>query len=298
MAPLLPLTLDELLTTTRAVRTRLDLSRPVEREVVLECLAIAQQAPTASNMQNWHFIVVTDAEKRAALAELYRKGWEHYVTMPIAAPNLRFTNPAHTAMQARIMASLPSFIEHFHEIPVYVIPCLSGRCEGQPALIQSAMWGTIAPAAWSFMLAARARGLGTLWTSLHLLFEEEAAHLLGIAYADVMQACLIPVAYTQGTHFKPGWREPLDTIVHWETWSWLRVFTSANTAHLGHRGGQEREPRVVPSEKYAACRGSVSDGMRMIPACFARALQRCSSRIYMHFLLTFQGVMPVSKTRN
>jgi len=218
MAPLLPLTLDELLTTTRAVRTRLDLSRPVEREVVLECLAIAQQAPTASNMQNWHFIVVTDAEKRAALAELYRKGWEHYVTMPIAAPNLHFTNPAHTAMQARIMASLPSFIEHFHEIPVYVIPCLSGRCEGQPALIQSAMWGTIAPAAWSFMLAARARGLGTLWTSLHLLFEEEAAHLLGIAYADVMQACLIPVAYTQGTHFKPGWREPLDTIVHWETW--------------------------------------------------------------------------------
>jgi nitroreductase len=139
-----------------AVRTRLDLSRPVEREVVLECLAIAQQAPSASNMQNWHFMVVTDAGKRAALAELYRKGWEHYLTMPIAAPNLHFTNPAHTAMQARIMASLPSFIEHFHEIPVYVIPCLSGRCEGQPALIQSAMWGTIAPAAWSFMLAARA----------------------------------------------------------------------------------------------------------------------------------------------
>jgi len=218
MAALLPLTLDELLTTTRAVRTRLDLRRPVEREVVLECLAIAQQAPSASNMQNWHFLVVTDAGKRAALAALYRKGWEHYVTMPIAAPNLHFANPAHMAMQARIMASLPSFIEHFHEIPVYVIPCLSGRCEGQPALIQSAMWGTIAPAAWSFMLAARARGLGTVWTSLHLLFEEEAAHVLGIAYADVMQACLIPVAYTQGTHFKPGWREPLDTIVHWETW--------------------------------------------------------------------------------
>ena len=218
MAALLPLTLDELLTTTRAVRTRLDLHRPVEREVVLECLAIAQQAPSASNMQNWHFLVVTDAGKRAALAELYRKRWEHYLTMPIAAPNLHFANPAHTAMQARIMASLPSFIEHFHEIPVYVIPCLSGRCEGQPALVQSAMWGTIAPAAWSFMLAARARGLGTVWTCLHLFLEEEAAQVLGIPYAEVMQACLIPVAYTQGTRFKPGWREPLDTIIHWETW--------------------------------------------------------------------------------
>jgi nitroreductase len=218
MAPLLPLTLDELLTTTRAVRKRLDLSRPVEREVILECLAIAQQAPTASNMQNWHFMVVTDPGKRAALAEIYRKGWDRYVTMPIAVPNLHFANPAHEAMQTRIMATVPPFIEHFHDIPVYVIPCFSGRSEGQPAVIQSALWGTIAPAAWSFMLAARARGLGTVWTCLHLFFEEQAAQVLGIPYAEVMQACLITVAYTQGTRFKPGWREPLDTMVHWETW--------------------------------------------------------------------------------
>ena len=218
MAPLLPLTLDELLTTTRAVRKRLDLSRPVEREVILECLAIAQQAPTASNMQNWHFVVVTDPGKRAALAKIYRKGWDLYLTMPNAAPNLHFANPAHDAMHTRIMATVPPFIEHFHDIPVYVIPCLSGRSDGQPAVIQSALWGTIAPAAWSFMLAARARGLGTVWTSLHLFFEEEAAQVLGIPYAEVMQACLIPVAYTQGTRFKPGWREPLETMIHWETW--------------------------------------------------------------------------------
>jgi nitroreductase len=218
MAPLLPLTLDELLTTTRAVRKRLDLSRPVEREVILECLAIAQQAPTASNMQNWHFVVVTDPGKRAALAKIYRKGWDLYLTMPNAAPDLHFANPAHEAMHTRIMATVPPFIEHFHDIPVYVIPCLSGRSDGQPAVIQSALWGTIAPAAWSFMLAARARSLGTVWTSLHLFFEEEAAQVLGIPYAEVMQACLIPVAYTQGTRFKPGWREPLDTMVHWETW--------------------------------------------------------------------------------
>ena len=218
MATLLSLTLDELLTTTRAVRKRLDLSRPVEREVILECLAIAQQAPTASNMQNWHFVVVTDPGKRAALAEIYRKGWDVYLTMPIAAPNLHFANPAHEAMQTRIMTTVEPFIEHFHDIPVYVIPCLSGRSDGQPAVIQSALWGTIAPAAWSFMLAARARGLGTVWTCLHLFFEEEAAQVLGIPYAEVMQACLIPVAYTQGTRFKPGWREPLETMVHWETW--------------------------------------------------------------------------------
>ena len=218
MDPLLPLTLDELLTTTRAVRKRLDLSRPVEREVILECLAIAQQAPTASNMQNWHFVVVTDPGKRAALAKIYRKGWDLYLTMPNTAPNLHFANPAHNAMHTRIMATVPPFIEHFHDIPVYVIPCLSGRSDGQPAVMQSALWGTIAPAAWSFMLAARARGLGTVWTSLHLFFEEEAAQVLGIPHAEVMQACLIPVAYTQGTRFKPGWREPLDTMVHWETW--------------------------------------------------------------------------------
>jgi len=218
MATLLSLTLDELLTTTRAVRKRLDLNRPVEREVILECLAIAQQAPTASNMQNWHFVVVTDPGKRAALAEIYRKGWDVYLTMPIAAPNLHFANPAHEAMQTRIMTTVEPFIEHFHDIPVYVIPCLSGRSDGQPAVIQSALWGSIAPAAWSFMLAARARGLGTVWTCLHLFFEEEAAQVLGIPYAEVMQACLIPVAYTQGTRFKPGWREPLETMIHWETW--------------------------------------------------------------------------------
>jgi len=218
MAALLSLTLDELLTTTRAVRKRLDLSRPVEREVILECLAIAQQAPTASNMQNWHFVVVTDPGKRAALAEIYRKGWDVYLTMPIAAPNLHFAHPAHEAMQTRIMTTVEPFIEHFHDIPVYVIPCLSGRSDGQPAVIQSALWGSIAPAAWSFMLAARARGLGTVWTCLHLFFEEEAAQVLGIPYAEVMQACLIPVAYTQGTRFKPGWREPLETMIHWETW--------------------------------------------------------------------------------
>jgi nitroreductase len=231
MAKLLPLTLDELLTTTRSVRRRLDLTRPVEREVIEECLALALQAPTPSNMQNWHFMIVTDPSKRAVLADLYRKGREIYLTLPIAVPNLVFEDPQRNATQARVEASAQYLNAHLEQVPVHVIPCITGRTDGRstteqaamwgqlPALVQqSAQWGSIAPAAWSFMLAARARGLGTCWTSLHLFFEEEAAKLLGIPYAEVMQACLIPLAYTRGTEFKPGRRDPLNTVVHWESW--------------------------------------------------------------------------------
>jgi nitroreductase len=218
MANLEHLTPDELLTTTRAVRKRLDLTRPVKREVIEECLAIAQQAPTASNLQNWHFVVITNPSKRAALAALYRKSWGIYLTLLSAIPNLTFDDSTRNATQTRIYASAQYLVNHLHEVPVHVIPCILGRTEGQSIIMQSAQWGTIAPAAWSFMLAARARGLGTCWTSFHLLFEEEAAKILGIPYAEIMQACLIPVAYTKGTEFKPGPREPLQSMVHWETW--------------------------------------------------------------------------------
>ena len=233
MATLLPLTLDELLTTTRSVRRRLDLTRPVEREVIEECLALALQAPTPANRQNWHFVVVTDPRKRAALADLYRKGREIYLTLPIAVPNLVFEDPQRQATQARVEASAQYLNAHLEQVPVHVIPCITGRTDSRSLAAetatwgqipnleiahQSAQWGSIAPAAWSFMLAARARGLGTCWTSIHLLFEEEVAQLLGIPYAEVMQACLIPVAYTKGMAFKPGRREPLNTVVHWESW--------------------------------------------------------------------------------
>jgi nitroreductase len=241
MATQLPLTLDELLTTTRSVRRRLDLTRPVEREVIEECLALALQAPTGGNIQNWHFMIVTDPSKRAALAELYRKGRAIYVAQPFALPNLVFEDPQRNATQARVEASSQYLNTHLEQVPVHVIPCITGRTDGRSAMhnmtdsrllaeqaalserslaiaYQSAVWGSIAPAAWSFMLAARARGLGTCWTSLHLLFEEEAALLLGIPYAEVMQACLIPVAYTKGTEFKPARREPMSTVVHWESW--------------------------------------------------------------------------------
>ena len=216
--PALPLTPDELLSTTRAVRRRLDLTRPVEREVLEECLRLAQQAPTASNWQNWHFVVVTDPEKRAGLAELYRRGGESYLRRPSALPNLHFADPERQAQAARIWESAHYLLEHVREVPVHVIPCIQGRTDGLPAVSQASRWGSIVPAAWSFMLAARARGLGTAWTTFHLNYEQEAAELLGVPYAEIMQAALIPVAYTKGTDFKPARREPLGTMVQWDAW--------------------------------------------------------------------------------
>jgi len=207
---LLDLSPDELLSTTRAVRRRLDVSRPVEREVLEECFRLAQQAPTASFRQNWHFLVVTEPEGRAALGELWREGARAYVARPEHA--------SATGQLARILDAVRHLIEHIDEVPVHVIPCIEGRTEDEPTRVQSSKWASIIPAAWSFMLAARARGLGSVWTSFHLAREREAAELLGIPYEQVMQAALIPVAYTFGTDFKAGPRRPLDTVLHWDAW--------------------------------------------------------------------------------
>ena len=210
---LLPLSTDELLSTTRAVRRRLDLERPVEREVLEECLRLAQQAPAAGYREDWHFVVVTDAEKRAALGELWGKSGERYLAArrPPGGASL----PPNTQ---RLLDSVWHLMDHLGEVPVHVIPCIEGRTDGKSSALQASRWGTIVPAVWSFMLAARTRGLGTCWTTFHLAYEEEAAHLLGIPYEDVMQVALIPVAYTLGTDFKPARRQPLDTMVHWDAW--------------------------------------------------------------------------------
>jgi nitroreductase len=205
----LDLTPDELLSTTRAVRKRLDLGRPVEREVLEECLELAQQAPTASFSQNWHFVVVTDAEKRAALGELWRQ---------VAIPYLERGGGPRQGQLARIGAGVVRLAEHIQDVPVHVIPCVQGRYEGKPNPLVASMYGSIVPAAWSFMLAARSRGLGSVWTTFHLMHEREAAEILGIPYDEVTQVALIPVAYTKGTDFKPGTRKPLDTMVHWDSW--------------------------------------------------------------------------------
>lgn len=218
MASTLPLSPDELLTTTRAVRKRLDLTRPLPLDVVRECIEIAVQAPSGSNMQGWHWVVVTDAAKRAALAGIYRRAFEIYRSLPMAAANLTFDSPERQATQQRVSTSAEYLAEHMAEAPVLVIPCIAGRTDNMPAIGSASVWGSLFPAVWSFMLAARARGLGTSWTSLHLMFEQEAADVLGIPFDDIGQGALIPVAYTVGTDFKPGPREPLDPILHIDQW--------------------------------------------------------------------------------
>ena len=206
----LELTPDELLSTTRAVRRRLDLTRPVEREVLEECLRLAQQAPTASYRQDWHFVVVTDAEQRRGLGELWRSVAVQYLGGRSSA--------SADGSAARLLRSVEHLIEHIHDVPVHVIPCVEGRTDGKPAPAQASKWGSIVPATWSFMLACRSRGLGTAWTTFHLQHEREAAELLGIPYDEVMQAALVPVAYTLGTDFRPGRRAPLESMVHWDGW--------------------------------------------------------------------------------
>jgi nitroreductase len=212
------LTPDELLTTTRSVRKRLDLTRPVERELLEDCVRIAQQAPTATNDQNWHFLIVTDSNARHQLAELYRRSSDRYLTHPNASLSRQREDPARRATAERVQSSAVYLADHLHEVPVHVIPCVAARPESLAYAFQATVYGSIIQAAWSFMLAARARGLGTCWTTLHLLYEQEAAGILGIPYDRIAQVGLIPVAYTLGSDFKPGPRQPLESVLHWETW--------------------------------------------------------------------------------
>ena len=218
MTETLPLSPDELLTTTRAVRRRLDFDRPVPLDVVRTCVSIALQAPSGSNAQGWHFVVVTDPAKRMALAEVYRRAFAVYRDLPIAAGNIVTGDPGRDRTQQRVMGSAEHLAAHLHEAPVLVVPCAEGRVDGQPLLRSASVLGSIIPATWSFMLACRARGLGTSWTTLHLMFEEEAAEILDIPHASVSQVALVPVAYTKGTDFKVAAREPVDSVLHLDGW--------------------------------------------------------------------------------
>lgn len=203
-------TTDRLLSTTRAVRKRLDLERAVEPEVILECLQLATQAPTGSNGQGWRFVVVTDPEKRAALAELYNAGGADYLRSQAEAE--------HDAQTSRVYQSAFALTEFLHRVPVFVIPCIERRFDGASNAINCSAYGSIMPATWSFMLALRSRGLGSVWTTLHLFKEREAAEVLGIPYDSITQIALIPVAYTTGGDFKPAARGPVSEVTSWNSW--------------------------------------------------------------------------------
>ncbi len=200
---------DELLSTTRAVRKRLDLARPVDRDVILECLQLAMQAPTASNAQDWRWVVITDADKRAAIAEIYRGIGAEYLAQAAAT--------ASDPQTRRVYENALGLTETLAKVPVHVIPCLETRFDSTNPLIAASAWASIIPAGWSFLLALRSRGLGSVWTTMHLAKEREVGELLGIP-ATVTQAALFPVAYTIGTDFRPAVRPPAETITFWNTW--------------------------------------------------------------------------------
>ncbi|MBB3751562.1 nitroreductase [Mycolicibacterium sp. BK634] len=201
--------IDEVLSTTRAVRRRLDLTRPVERDVVLDCLRLAIQAPTASNDQNWRFMVVTDPDKRAAIAQIYREVGNDYLENAATTESDPQTR--------RVYESAHALTAVLAKVPVLVIPCIERPFDANNRLVAASAWASIIPAAWSFMLALRSRGLGSVWTTLHLAREQEVAELLGIP-DTVMQVAMFPVAYTVGTDFKPASRPPPETVTSWNTW--------------------------------------------------------------------------------
>ncbi|TMA35154.1 MAG: nitroreductase family protein [Deltaproteobacteria bacterium] len=210
-------TVDRLLTTTRSVRKRLDLARAVDPAVLERAIEIALQAPTGSNSQGWHFVVVTEARKRARIGELYRKAFEAYVDMPNAFRDALAPEDPRARQLPRIVDSATYLAQHLHEVPVLVIACIEGRVESAPPVVQASHYGSILPAVWSLMLALRARGVGSAWTTLHIMYEREIAELLEIP-EHVTQAALLPIAYFKGADFKPASRLPARQFTHWNAW--------------------------------------------------------------------------------
>jgi nitroreductase len=212
----LNLSVDEVLTTTRSVRKRLDFDKPVGRAVLMECLELALQAPTGSNSQGWQWVFVEDADKRKAIGEIYRSNARAYLSLP--APRYAEGDTRGERM-GKVRDSATYLAEHMHEAPVLLIPCLEGR-EDKTPLGGVSFWASLFPAVWSFCLALRSRGLGTCWTTLHLLGdgEREAAEVLGIPFDKYSQGGLFPLAYTKGTDFRPAKRLPAEQVTHWNTW--------------------------------------------------------------------------------
>ncbi len=200
-------TVDHLLSTTRAVRKRLDLTRSVPPELIEECLRLAVQAPTGSNRQGWRWLVVTDSTKRAALADLYRRSFGPYI------------GERRGDRVSRVADSAIYLADHLHEVPVHVIPCIEDYTKGQP---HAGVFGSIYPAVWSFQLALRSRGLGSVLTTLHLVYEAEAGELLGIP-EGVLQVGLLPVAYFTGDDFKAAKRRPVEDLTYWDEWGSTRT---------------------------------------------------------------------------
>ncbi len=215
----LNLSADEVLTTTRAVRKRLDFDRPVPMEIIKECLEIGLQSPSGSNSQGWQFVVVTDADKKAEIAKWYQKSFEAYEAGPAQPTKQHTDDPSMKQTQEKVLSSARFLADNMARVPAMLIPCFAGRLDVPevPHYVAAGTYGSILPATWSFMLAARERGIGSCWTTLHLNYEQEIGKILGIP-EGYSQAALIPLGYTKGTDFKVAPRKPLDGVLHTNGW--------------------------------------------------------------------------------
>jgi nitroreductase len=211
------MTPEELLTTTRTVRKRLDFARPVPLDLVKHCVQVALQAPSGSNTQRWQWLVVTDADQRAALGSIYSRACREYLASDRAAGKLFADDPSRAAVQQRVGSSVEYLADRMGDVPVLVVPCLETPSSELPAGNQAGLWASLLPAVWSYMLAARSVTLGTAWTTLHLAYEQEAAEVLGLP-KNVHQAALIPTAFYTGETFKPAARQPLEEVLHLDRW--------------------------------------------------------------------------------
>lgn len=211
------LTDDELLTTTRAVRRRLDFDRPVDPTLVRECVELASQAPTGSNRQSWRFVAVADSDRREAIAARYREGFADYQASEKFQAMLQGSGDERAETQRRVSESAVYLSENMHRAPVLLIPCHHG-VPGPTTMEQAGYWGSLFPAVWSFMLAARSRGLGTVLTTIHLRFEAQVAELLELP-EDVTQGGLLPVAHFTGETFRPAQRRPVEDFLVWDRWT-------------------------------------------------------------------------------
>jgi len=207
MSESIGLSAEEVLTTTRSVRKRLDLEKPVSRETITECIDMALQAPTGSNAQGWQWMIVDDPDKKKVIADHYRD-----IYFPYREESSRLKGTSMVGESADHLAA------NFEKVPAMVIPLHNGRLEGADTFRQAGAWGSILPAVWSFMMALRSKGMGSAWTTLHLPREKEVAELLGIDYDNWTQAGLFPVAYTIGTEFKRAKRQPVENFLHWNDW--------------------------------------------------------------------------------
>ena len=204
---------DYILETTRSVRKRLDLTRPLDRATVERCLEIAIQAPTGSNRQGWKWLIVTDADKKAQIGDYYKRSWYQYAG--VATRALPGNEP--TDQMKRVISSARYLADHMHVVPMMIFPCVQGRAPDASPAANAGLYGSIIPAAWSLMLALRARGIGAAWTTLHLSYEAECNEILGIP-DDVTTAALLPAGYFSGETFKKADRVPASDLTYWESW--------------------------------------------------------------------------------